>query len=137
MKPPPDSRAGFTIHELVVAIVIVGVLVLLINLQSELRNVLTAPGKGPGNAEPTAENICFTIFQVSSESPHDQPLIVTANWKDRELTNKKPYRKKEGFVVFNKGGGGGVYKSSQASSTNIFPVGESDSGVAYRYVPLK
>lgn len=63
-------------------------------------------------------------------------MIITANWKNGQLTDDA-YRRK-GFVVFNKGGGGGVCKRQQdAASTNIFPVGRSESGAPYRYVPLK
>jgi prepilin-type N-terminal cleavage/methylation domain-containing protein len=84
----------------------------------ELRKLLAMDGKGPGPwAAPDAENIAFRIFAVSEESPSDQPFIVTANWKGGVLTNEKPYGKK-GFVVFTKGGGGGIYKTPSAS---IFP----------------
>lgn len=103
---------------------------------ADLRKVLTAPGVSPGNAVSnfTKGNIAFNIFEVSEQSPSDQPFVVTANWTGRgNLTNNAPYGKK-GFVVFAKGGSGGIYKRVQdASSTNIFPSssGANNDGSTY------
>jgi hypothetical protein len=84
----------------------------------------------------TARSIAFKIFQVDEASPSDQPLFITANWEHSALTNDAPYGKK-GFVVFAKGGSGGIYKRpNDVTSTNIFPAGKKD-GHAYRYVTLQ
>lgn len=106
--------------------------------QSELRKVLSAPGKTPTAGAFSAGNIAFSIFQVSDTSPSDQPFCVTANWSQGAglSSQSQPYGNK-GFVVYNKGGGGGVYKASQASSTNIFPpAGTGPNGETYRYTKL-
>jgi prepilin-type N-terminal cleavage/methylation domain-containing protein len=109
--------------------------------KEELRRVLTAPGIGPGNNAPTAENIAFKIFEIKDESPSDQPLLCTRNVTPGGSMDPdaKPYGNK-GFVVFNKGGGGGIYKRSQdAANTNVFPIGNAADycGRGYSYVPLK
>jgi prepilin-type N-terminal cleavage/methylation domain-containing protein len=100
--------------------------------EKELRKLLTMDGKGPGPLEtPDAENIAFRFFAVSEKSPEDQPFIITANWKNGALTGGKPFGKK-GFVVFTKGGGGGIYRLQQLASTNIFPTSPK-----YHYETLK
>ena len=91
--------------------------------EQDLKKLVTAPGKGPGNSQPTGQNSCFKFFQVDEASPSDQPLLVTANWSTGSLASENPYGKK-GFVVFAKGGSGGVFRRVQdITSTNIFPSG--------------
>ncbi|HEY8900259.1 MAG TPA: type II secretion system protein [Chthoniobacterales bacterium] len=94
---------------------------------NDLRKLLTAPGVAPGASLSNfgANNIAFKFFQVSEQSPSDQPLVVTRNWSGNTLNAKtSPYGNK-GFVVFAKGGSGGVYKRvTDAASTNIFPKGD-------------
>jgi len=98
----------------------------------ELTKLLTAPGVNPQSGSLSANNIAFKIFAVSENSPSDQPFVVTKNWNNKSLdANTSPYAKK-GFVLFTKGGGGGIYKLASASSTNIFPTTGSD-GVTYNY----
>lgn len=105
--------------------------------RSELRKMLSGPGKYLRADQLTADHIAFKIFQVENASPSDQPLLVTANWQDRQLTDNPPYGRK-GFVVFNKGGGGGFYKRQEdAASTNSFPDVGGGCGVPYTYVTLK
>jgi prepilin-type N-terminal cleavage/methylation domain-containing protein len=105
----------------------------------EMRKVLSAPGKSPQPGAFSSSNIAFKIFAVSSLSPGDQPFLVTANVSPGSGMNasQQPYGNK-GFVVFNKGGGGGVYtRASDATSTNLFPTGAANSGDAqgpqYKY----
>ncbi len=98
---------------------------------NDLRKLLTAPGVSPGNSLTSfgASNIAFKFFQVSEQSPSDQPLVVTKNWSSGgTLTSSTaPYGNK-GFVVFAKGGSGGVYnRVTDAKSTNIFPSGDGYS----------
>jgi len=106
--------------------------------ESDLKKLTTAPGRGPGNNAPSAQNICFKIFGVQESSPSDQPLFVTANWSSQNLTTDSPYGKK-GFVVFAKGGSGGIYKrTSDVTSTNIFPkTGQGGEGTTYNYTTLQ
>jgi hypothetical protein len=100
--------------------------------EKELRKLLAVDGKGPGSlVAPDAENIAFRLFTVSEKSPDDQPFIVTANWENGTLTGEKPFGKK-GFVIFTKGGAGGIYRLQQLGSTNIFP-----TGLQFRYETLK
>lgn len=102
---------------------------------ADLRKILTAPGVSPGNAASnfTRGNIAFNVFQVDEQSPSDQPFVVTANWDNGTLSSKAPYGKK-GFVVFAKGGSGGIYKRVQdASSTNIFPTASTGGNTDTTY----
>jgi prepilin-type N-terminal cleavage/methylation domain-containing protein len=108
--------------------------------KQDLKKLLTAPGKGPGSADPSASNSCFSFYPVQESSPNDQVLITTANWKGKALqANVSPYSTK-GFVYFQKGGGGGSStRIADASSTNFFPSSATDpSGntATYNYTPL-
>jgi prepilin-type N-terminal cleavage/methylation domain-containing protein len=110
----------------------------------ELKKLLTAPGKTPGGTGGTgtpsvntfsSSNIAFKFFVVSDSSPTDQPFVVTANWSggagNGTLTADSPYGKK-GFVLYKKGGDGGIFKSVQmASSPNIFPQSSGDNTYNY------
>jgi prepilin-type N-terminal cleavage/methylation domain-containing protein len=99
--------------------------------RADLVKLLTAPGKEPTESDLTARNIAFKFFQVDEDSPADQPLMVTANWQPTGLTDDAPYGKK-GFVVFDKGGKGGIYKRpGDATDPKIFPSGSKD-GHPYR-----
>jgi prepilin-type N-terminal cleavage/methylation domain-containing protein len=103
--------------------------------ESDLRKVLTAPGKTPERGSYTAENIAFKIYEVSKDSPSDQVFLTTANIDPPSGGMKAdalPFGSK-GFVFFTKGGSGGIRtRVTDATSTNNFPTGEK-----YRYVPLK
>jgi prepilin-type N-terminal cleavage/methylation domain-containing protein len=104
--------------------------------RSDLRKLLSAPGKQPTEDDLTARSIAFKIFQVDGQSPSDQPLFVTANWQPTGLTDHAPYGKK-GFVVFAKGGSGGIYKRpTDVTSPNLFPPASQDSH-PYRYLTLE
>lgn len=85
---------------------------------SDLRKIYAAPGIIiPTEATNfTASGIAFSIMQTSENSPSDQPFILTRNWDRGNLTTNAPYGDK-GFVVFRKGGDGGVY-SRPADATN-------------------
>jgi type II secretory pathway pseudopilin PulG len=100
-------------------------------MEKELKKLISAPGKNLSTAPLNAENIGFRIFQFDNSAPADQPFVVTANWNDGRITGDIAPGKK-GFVVFTKGGGGGIYKAPQAMSTNIFPTGPK-----YHYETLK
>ncbi len=103
--------------------------------EQELRKLVTAPGKGPGSNAPTAQNSCFKFFQVDDASPSDQPLLVTANWEQKQLSDNTPYGK-NGFVMFAKGGSGGIYpRATDVTSTALFPTAQGN-GPAYRYNTL-
>jgi prepilin-type N-terminal cleavage/methylation domain-containing protein len=108
--------------------------------KSDLRKVLTAPGIGPGNEAPTADNIAFKIYEVSERSPSDQVLLTTRNISPPTggmQADALPYGNKS-FVFFTKGGGGGIRtRATDATSTNNFPVGEVEDVGSYRYVTLK
>jgi hypothetical protein len=108
--------------------------------KQELRKVLSAPGKMPNIDALRAEEIAFKIFWVGDLSPADQPLLVTVNVNPGEdlQADAQPFGSK-GFVVFNKGGSGGVYtRAKDAKSINLFPTGGGGKGAAtYRYVVLK
>jgi prepilin-type N-terminal cleavage/methylation domain-containing protein len=108
--------------------------------ESDLRKVLSAPGKTPKQGKPTADNIAFKIYEVSEDSPSDQVFITTANVDPPSGGMKAdalPYGNKS-FVFFTKGGGGGIRtRASDATSTNTFPIGKNRDGKPYRYVPLK
>jgi prepilin-type N-terminal cleavage/methylation domain-containing protein len=110
--------------------------------KQELRKVLSAPGRQPTADGFNAGNIAFTIYAVSDTSPSDQVFVATANVVPGGAMNADatPYGNK-GFVVFNKGGGGGIYKRSQdASNTNVFPQGQGGAeggGASYTYTPIQ
>ena len=100
--------------------------------EKDLRQELWAPGKGPALRPLEASTICFKFFKVDEASPGDQPFVVTANWTPAGLTDDLPYGKK-GFVMFAKGGSGGIYtRPTDAASQTIFP-----PGPAYHYDTLK
>ncbi|MGH8048204.1 MAG: type II secretion system protein [Chthoniobacterales bacterium] len=110
----------------------------------ELRKVLSAPGKSPQGTNFTADTIAFSIFAVSDISPSDQPFVCTQNVTPNGTmdANKQPYGNK-GFIVFNKGGGGGIFKrTTDVTNTNVFPTGTAGgggggaSGPAYTYTQL-
>jgi len=106
----------------------------------ELVKLLTAPGVTPQAGSLGANNIAFKIFGVSENSPSDQPFVITKNWSGGGggggtlNAQINPYGKK-GFVMFTKGGGGGIYKLPSASSTNLFPQ-SSGNDASYSYQTL-
>jgi prepilin-type N-terminal cleavage/methylation domain-containing protein len=103
--------------------------------KADVRILLCAPGKCPAD-DCSASKIAFKIFQFDDASPADQPFVVTANWTPMGLESGAPYGRK-GFVVFAKGGSGGIYRRPEdATSPSIFPTGSKD-GHAYRYVTLE
>ena len=105
--------------------------------RQELRKVLSAPGKTPAIDSYSADSIAFKIFAVSEISPSDHPFIVTANVNPGTGmdANTLPYGNK-GFVVFTKGGSGGIFKrASDATSTNNFPQSDGENA-QYQYNKL-
>jgi hypothetical protein len=108
--------------------------------RDNLRQVLTAPGSGPGKKEPTAENICFKIFEAGDESPSNQVLLTTRNISPPTgglEADSKPYGT-EGFVYFTKSGQGAICTNiPPAGIGRIFPSGKNAEGLEYRYVTLK
>lgn len=95
---------------------------------AELRKLLTAPGVTPTGNTFSSGNIAFKFFQVDSNSPSDQPFVVTANMSAVGTLDpkKSPYGNK-GFVYFSKGGDGGAKtKPTDVSNTNIFPTAGSN-----------
>ncbi len=101
---------------------------------NELRKILTAPGISipAGTTSFTGANIAFKVFQVAEQSPADQPFVVTKNWSGGTLSSATaPYGNK-GFVVFAKGGSGGIFKrASDANSPSIFPFLGGTDAAAY------
>jgi hypothetical protein len=109
--------------------------------QTDLRKVLSAPGKNPPVGGENAENIAFSIFQITDNSPSDQVFVCTQNVTPGGggmNANTEPYGNK-GFVYFTKGGGGGMRtKQSDATSTNVFPTTTGgDNAVTYQYNKLQ
>lgn len=100
---------------------------------SDLRKLLTGPGRTPAGGRYTANDIAFTIYAVSRDSPPDQVFLTSANL---DLTTRKmipdaPPWGDKGFIYFTKGGGGGI-RTRPADATGPFP-----DGPGYRYIPLK
>jgi prepilin-type N-terminal cleavage/methylation domain-containing protein len=91
--------------------------------ESDLRKIYAAPGVIiPAEATSfSANDIAFSIMQTQESSPSDQPFIVTKNWAAGKLSTNAPYGDK-GFVVFRKGGDGGIY-TRPADVTNSAVVG--------------
>lgn len=110
--------------------------------QSDMRKLLSAPGKTPTMGSYSANTIAFNIYQVSESSPADQVFLTTANLKPpgQMNANASPYGNK-GFVFFTKGGGGGIRtRSTDATSTNNFPQGTTGAdggGSTYSYNTLQ
>ncbi|MBU3664301.1 MAG: prepilin-type N-terminal cleavage/methylation domain-containing protein [Chthoniobacterales bacterium] len=90
---------------------------------ADLQKIYAAPGVIVANTNFTATGIAFKIMQTTESSPSDQPFVITKNWGASGLTTNAPYGDK-GFVVFRKGGDGGVYNrptdvtNSSVVSTN-------------------
>jgi prepilin-type N-terminal cleavage/methylation domain-containing protein len=108
---------------------------------SDLRKVLSAPGRTPTTGAYGADTIAFNIYEVSENSPADQVFVTTANITPPGgmIANATPYGNK-GFVFFTKGGGGGIRtRATDATSTNNFPTstGTGDTTVTYNYNPIK
>jgi prepilin-type N-terminal cleavage/methylation domain-containing protein len=104
---------------------------------TDLRKVLSAPGNNPPVNGANAENIAFSIFEISDNSPSDQVFVCTQNVNPGGggmNANQEPYGNK-GFVYFTKGGGGGMRtKQSDATSTNTFPkTTGGENAVTYQY----
>jgi hypothetical protein len=85
---------------------------------NELRKLLSVPGV-IRNEPLEARNIWFKIFQFDDSAPPDQPFVTSANWRGGEISDQLLGHK--GFILFKKGGGGGIYKLSQGAETNLFP----------------
>jgi prepilin-type N-terminal cleavage/methylation domain-containing protein len=101
--------------------------------ESDLRKIYAAPGVIiPAEATSfSADAIAFSVMETEESSPSDQSFIVTKNWVEGELSTNAPYGDK-GFVVFRKGGDGGIY-TRPADVTNSAVVGTNYKGL----VPLK
>jgi prepilin-type N-terminal cleavage/methylation domain-containing protein len=101
--------------------------------ESDLRKIYAAPGVIiPAEATSfSADAIAFSVMETEESSPSDQSFIVTKNWVGGELSTNAPYGDK-GFVVFRKGGDGGIY-TRPADVTNSAVVGTNYKGL----VPLK
>jgi prepilin-type N-terminal cleavage/methylation domain-containing protein len=85
----------------------------------DLRKIFAAPGVIINNTNFTAANIAFAIMETSESSASDQPFVITKNWVNGALTTNAPYGDK-GFVVFRKGGDGGVYnRPTDVTNANV------------------
>jgi prepilin-type N-terminal cleavage/methylation domain-containing protein len=102
---------------------------------SELRSLLSAPGKNPSLGNYPAEAIAFTVYQVSDTSPSDQVFLTSANINPPSggmNAKTQPFGDK-GFVFFTKSGSGGIRtRIADATSTNVFPTSGD-----HQYIPLK
>ncbi len=79
--------------------------------ENDLRKLLSAPGVIVGGTGiPSPADSALSFFEVSENSPGDQPFVITRNWVgDGPLNpNEQPYGGK-GFVVFRKGGEGNIF----------------------------
>lgn len=106
--------------------------------QSDLRKVLSAPGKSPALGTYGAGTIAFNLYEVSDASPSDQVFITTANidaGAGGMKADAEPYGNK-GFVFFTKGGGGGIRtRATDATSESTFPKSSADS--TYKYSKIQ
>jgi prepilin-type N-terminal cleavage/methylation domain-containing protein len=85
----------------------------------DLRKIFAAPGVIINDTNFTAANIAFAIMNTTESSPSDQPFVITKNWVSGALTTNAPYGDK-GFVVFRKGGDGGVYnRPTDVTNANV------------------
>ena len=85
----------------------------------DLRKIFAAPGVIINDTNFTAANIAFAIMNTTEASPSDQPFVITKNWVSGALTTNAPYGDK-GFVVFRKGGDGGVYnRPTDVTNANV------------------
>jgi prepilin-type N-terminal cleavage/methylation domain-containing protein len=85
----------------------------------DLRKIFAAPGVIINDTNFTAANIAFAIMNTTEASPSDQPFVITKNWVAGALTTNAPYGDK-GFVVFRKGGDGGVYnRPTDVTNANV------------------
>jgi prepilin-type N-terminal cleavage/methylation domain-containing protein len=97
----------------------------------DLRKIYTAPGVTiPADstnltASFTAASIALKIYSTTENSPSDQPFVSTKNLKIGTplVDTAVPYGDK-GFVLFRKGGDGGIY-TRPADATNTGIVGTS------------
>ncbi|MGC1480052.1 MAG: type II secretion system protein [Chthoniobacterales bacterium] len=101
--------------------------------QNDLNKLLSAPGvtvTGTGAPSPSATALSF--FEVSENSPGDQPFVVTKNWAPGELQAEvQPYGSK-GFVLFRKGGEGNMF--TRPSDTELVFTDEMQDG--YNQTPI-
>ena len=85
----------------------------------DLRKIFAAPGIIINDTNFTEDNIAFAIMNTTEASPSDQPFVITKNWVSGALTTNAPYGDK-GFVVFRKGGDGGVYnRPTDVTNANV------------------
>ncbi len=86
----------------------------------DLRKIFAAPGVIINDTNFTAANIAFAIMNTTEASPSDQPFVITKNWTAGTLSpTAVPYGDK-GFVVFRKGGDGGVYnRPTDVTNANV------------------
>jgi len=75
---------------------------------ADLQKIYAAPGVVVNSTTFNGGNIAFSIMQTTESSPSDQPFVITKNWEQGKLTTNVPYADK-GFIVFRKGGDGGIY----------------------------
>jgi prepilin-type N-terminal cleavage/methylation domain-containing protein len=85
---------------------------------SDLLKMVGAPGVKVGTAFPPAKS-GLQVYTVKESSPNNAIFVSTFNWNNFQDLNPDavPYGDK-GFVIFRKGGDGGVYQASQAKNTN-------------------
>lgn len=97
---------------------------------ADLRKIYAAPGVVIPSSTETfqGDQIAFSIFETKESSPSDQPFVITKNWEAGALNvDATPYGDK-GFVVFRKGGDGGVY-SRPTDATNAGVVSSNYSSL--------
>ncbi|MFZ4482747.1 MAG: type II secretion system protein [Chthoniobacterales bacterium] len=88
----------------------------------DLKKIFAAPGVIVNDTNFTAANIAFSIIATKETDPSDQPFVITKNWKAGALAATNVPFGDAGFVVFRKGGDGGVY-SRPTDVTNASVVG--------------
>lgn len=86
----------------------------------DLRKMLSAPGK-IADTNFSATSAAFNVYGVIDSDPGDMIFITTANWdaENPATPTGEPFQDK-GFIVFRKGGDGGIYRAAQATNTGAF-----------------
>jgi len=87
---------------------------------NDLRKLLSAPGKQCDDSF-GASSAAWKVYGVIESDPGDSIIMTTANWdaSQRGQPSGEPFGDK-GFIVFRKGGDGGVYRSAQADNQPEF-----------------
>ena len=89
---------------------------------NDVLKLITASGITNKSWPPTIAGSGIYAYQVVDSSPGDMIFLTTKNWDASSpgalSPTAVPYGDK-GFVAFRKGGDGAIYKTAQATNTNL------------------